>query len=898
MPPGPVEPTETQSESTRTLDEERRRHLGQHAPAVPRETRFVAGELVAGRYRIVRFLGRGGQGEVYEAEDGNFVKGLRVALKTISIEASAVAGAKERFEKEVLLARQVAHPNVCPTYDLSYSEDSHGLTCFLTMKLLLGETLSARLKHSGALPEQEGLGIIRQVAGALRAAHEAKIVHRDLKPGNIMLEGTGAGVKAVVTDFGLARQADSESTVVSSARGSGTPGYIAPEVLQGQPASPASDLYAFGVVVNQIFTGKRPEALNKAPAAVRAELEAGGLPQSWIPLVSGCLSADPKRRYHAFEEALEVLDPGSATGQSLYHVEMPERVMSRRGILIGAGVATACAVAGGAWWKSDDLQDWMEPLPLKRFVALLNWPAATDSRTKPMLSGVIDAIENALSRAEAFDRNLLVVAAREAASNSTRPSQLKAIRDSVGANLILATSGAPVANRFNLSLQVVDPDSDRVLRQRQVQSALNELASLPAKAVQAAARLLNVNQGLSDDRKIQPTTQSPDAYQYFQAAEALIKQPNDSGLEEAIEKYKAAIEADPRFVLAHGQLAVAYCRLFVLKQDPGALELARRNAQTALQLDHNSVQGHQALASVFNYTGKGEEALKEIGLALAADPTNPRTLSWQAEVLRDTNRWSEAEQTYKALLKQRPNYWVPYNNLGYLLDQEGRYDEAIQLYRTASAAAPRNWLPKNNVAGMALRLGNLSEAESFTRNSIALKPTADGYRNLASVLTLQGKVREALEYCLKAVELSPVNDQAWLSLADTYQAIPWQQAKAKAAYQRAAVEAERQLRVNPNDGPCWIRFALYSIKSGQSGDALAMVRKADLLGVANHDSMLYTVRIFELLGRRDEAVSTLASCFKQGTTRFEVEAMPDLQALRRDSRYRVIGSVAGGPKAI
>ena len=125
----------------------------QHARC-PRETRFLEGELVAGRYRIVRFLGRGGQGEVYEAEDGNFVKGLRVALKTISIEASAAAGAKERFEKEVLLARQVAHPNVCPTYDLSYSEDSQGLTCFLTMKLLLGETLSARLKRGGALPER------------------------------------------------------------------------------------------------------------------------------------------------------------------------------------------------------------------------------------------------------------------------------------------------------------------------------------------------------------------------------------------------------------------------------------------------------------------------------------------------------------------------------------------------------------------------------------------------------------------------------------------------------------------------------------------------------------------------------------------------------------------------
>ena len=348
-----------------------------------------------------------------------------------------------------------------------------------------------------------------------------------------------------------------------------------------RPRQPA--IYTrFGVVVHQVFTGKKLEALNKAPATIQSELEVSGLPQSWIPLVAGCVSADPNQRYAAFEAALQLLDPEGGLRPSPYRVEHPvQRPLSRRNVLIGAGAAAACAMAGAAWWKWDDLQYLMEPLPLKRFVALLNWPAATDSRTKPMLSGVIDAIESELSRAEAFDRNLLVVAAREAVPNSTRPSQLKAIRDSVGANLVLAASAMPLANHYNLSLQVVDPDSDRVLRQRQVQSALNDLASLPAKAVQAAARLLNVNQGLRDPGGQKAATQSPDAYQYFQAAEALMKQPNDGGLEEAIEKYKAAIEADPHYPLAHGQLAVAYCRLFTLTKDPGTLELARRNAETA-----------------------------------------------------------------------------------------------------------------------------------------------------------------------------------------------------------------------------------------------------------------------------------------------------------------------------
>jgi eukaryotic-like serine/threonine-protein kinase len=896
MLPGPVDPTERFSESTRTLsDEERRRQLAHHA-VMARETRFLAGELVAGRYRIVRFLGRGGQGEVYEAEDGNFVKGLRVALKTISVEASAAADAKERFEKEVLLARQVAHANVCPTYDLSYNEDSHGLTCFLTMKLLLGETLSARLKRGGALPPEEGLSVIRQIASALRAAHDARIVHRDLKPGNIMLEGAGASVKAVVTDFGLARQADGESTIVSSARGSGTPGYIAPEVLQGQPASPASDLYAFGVVVNQILTGKKPEALGKQPAAVRSELEANGLPADWIALVSGCLSADPKRRYRVFEEALEVLDPESRVRPSPYLVEdEADKPVSRRNVLIGAGVAAA-SLAGGIWWKWDDVQNLMEPLPLKRFVALLNWPAATDSRTKPTLSGVIDAIESGLSRAEAFDHNLLVVASREAVPNSTRPSQLKAIRDSVGANLVLAASGAPAGKHFNLSLQVVDPDSDRVLRQRQVQSPLDQLTTLPARAVQAAARLLNVRQGVSVDRSQKASTQSPDAYQNLQAAEALMRQPNNREIEAAIEKYKAAIEADPNYSYAHATLALAYCRLFGLKEEPAALDLARGNAEAALNLDPNSVQAHQALAGVLGYKGKKQEALLEMNKALDADPANPFTLVWQAQLLQEMNRWPEAEKTYRRVLEKRPNLWLTYNELGYLLDQQGRNDEAIQMYRAASLAAPRNALALNNVAGMALRLGKFSEADGLLQRSIALKPNDLAYLNIAIVQRQQGKANLAVDSCLRAVEVNPTNDEAWLDLADTYVAAHAPHNKAKEAYDRAAAEAQRQLQIDPTDGGTWMRLALYRIKTGQPAEAPALLDKAVALGALDHDSMLYKVRILELLGKRDDALSTLATSFKQGTTKFEIEAMPDLLPLRKDARYSLIDKQAAPGK--
>jgi serine/threonine-protein kinase len=209
------------------------------------EGRFLPGRLIAGRYRIIALLGKGGMGEVYRADD--LTLGQPVALKFLPDEAARDQGLLERFKNEVRIARRVSHPNVCRVYDVG---DVEGHT-FFTMEYVDGEDLASLLRRIGRLPEDKALDIARQLCAGLAAAHAKGVLHRDLKPANIMLDGRG---QVVVTDFGLAGIADQ---IQGNEVRSGTPAYMAPEQLAGKEVSTRSDIYSLGLVLYEVFTGKR-----------------------------------------------------------------------------------------------------------------------------------------------------------------------------------------------------------------------------------------------------------------------------------------------------------------------------------------------------------------------------------------------------------------------------------------------------------------------------------------------------------------------------------------------------------------------------------------------------------------------------------------------------------------
>jgi eukaryotic-like serine/threonine-protein kinase len=166
--------------------------------------RFEPGQIIAGRFAVIRFIARGGMGEVYEVED-RFLQGVHVALKVILPHIAGDAGSSHRFEQEVLLARKVTHPNLCPIYDISHCEEPPPPFLFLTMKLLSGETLASRLQRPPLFSRSETISIFRQMTAGLTAIHTAGVIHRDIKPNNVMLDHSGPDLCLSIMDFGLAR---------------------------------------------------------------------------------------------------------------------------------------------------------------------------------------------------------------------------------------------------------------------------------------------------------------------------------------------------------------------------------------------------------------------------------------------------------------------------------------------------------------------------------------------------------------------------------------------------------------------------------------------------------------------------------------------------------------------
>ena len=573
---------------------------------------FEPGQLLANRFRIVRFIAFGGMGEVYEAEDTELSG--RVALKTIRREIGEDAGMLDRFRREVHLARQVTHPNVCRIYDVFRDGD----TTFLAMELLAGETLTERIRREKRLSPADALPIVAQAAAGLSAAHRAGVVHRDFKSANVMLvpdANESAGTRVVVTDFGLARRhaaagQDSAAATVTSAI-TGTPSYMAPEQVDGGPITPATDVYALGVVMYEMVTGTLPfegdtplsiavKRLKEPPPPPTRRFK--DVPPLWEKTILRCLEREPANRYRSAADVVAALG-GERVGAS-------PRTRRRRLLAASAAVVALALVAGGALLlrrRSPAGGPAASAAPasaaLRRSVAVLGFKNLS---ARPDAAWVSTALSEMLTTDLAAGEKLRTVSGESVArmkrdlslpdADSYAKDTLSKIRTNLDAGFVivgsyLAVAGAPI--RVDLKLQ--DASAGETVAAVTESGTEAELGELVARAGAKLREKLGAGALTSSEAAVVKASLPSNADAARLYAEGLQRLAAFDNLG-AIERLDKAAAADPNHALSRAALATAWSNLGNVRRAREAGEAAFRLSKGLSREDQLSVEAQYRAA--------------------------------------------------------------------------------------------------------------------------------------------------------------------------------------------------------------------------------------------------------------------------------------------------------------
>jgi tetratricopeptide (TPR) repeat protein/tRNA A-37 threonylcarbamoyl transferase component Bud32 len=562
------------------------------------------GQLLADRFEILRFIARGGMGEVYEALDRELRE--RVAVKTVRREIALDPTAMERFRREVHLSRKVTHPNVCRVFDVFRHRGDRDIV-FVTMELCPGETLAQRIRRAGRMREEEARPIFEQIAAALDAAHRVGVVHRDFKSGNVLLVESAEGARAVVTDFGIARslllteEEKGGATVTGDVVG--TPGYMAPEQVEAGEVTPATDVYALGVVLYEVVTGRWPfigdtplqtaaKRLREAPPAPRTL--APELGQALESVILRCLARLPRDRFRTAGEVLRALAGGPA-------------VRRRRAAPLVATLAALAMVAASSYLL---LRDRAPPPPspaasaavprARRAIAVLGFQNLTGRTDAAWLSTAFaEMLATELAAGEALRiipgenvarvRSELSLTGAETLAADT----LSRVRARLGSDLVVTGSyiaqkpgGGPI--RFDLRLQ--DTASGELVTAMAETGPEKEIFELVGRAGARIRHKLGLA-ALTPAETLQvrgalPAT--PQAARLY--AEGIAELRRHDALA-ARERLTAAIAVDPSFPMAYAALSEAW---LALGYDARAREAATRafeRSQTLSREDRLSVEG-------------------------------------------------------------------------------------------------------------------------------------------------------------------------------------------------------------------------------------------------------------------------------------------------------------------
>jgi len=651
-------------------------------PVLP--PRLEQGKVLSSRFRIVRFIARGGMGEVYEAEDQELRE--KVAVKTIRQELMSQPRFLETFRREVHLARQVTHPNVCRIYDLFRHKDASGDSVFLSMELLIGETLAGRLERTGRMTTREALPIILQMADALTAAHVAGILHRDFKPGNVILVSSNRadGFRAVVTDFGLAFEPsdrDAGATLCISGGMPGTPAYMAPEQIEGLEFTMASDIYAFGLVIYEMVTGKTPFDNSNPLLAVAKRLhEPPTPPREFVPdldrgleaVIQQCLAPEPASRPQTVGEVMEAIRKTRCAG--LLRTE--HESAKWRTIAWTCAVSTILVVAiAGLLYHFHANQ---RRLTEKDTVVMADFSNKTADAVwdDTLKQGLREELEESPYLNILSDRKVTQLLRYMGRSTDERVTEgiAREVCQRAGSKAMLLGSISSISSHYIVGLQAVNCHSGDSLATLQVEANGEDDVLRKLHAVGKEMRVRLGESLASVEKYDTPVEQTTSSLEALQAYGAALRAKRSQGDLAALPLLKRAVELDQNFAMAYAVLAAVYSNL-------GDATLSAENARKAHDLRERVTERERFYIDSAYYNNA------------------------TGELNREMEVYQQWKQTY-------PRDEVPYEKLAYCEGYLGQYEKALAGYREALQLEPNDVINYVDLAGTYINLNRLAEAEA------------------------------------------------------------------------------------------------------------------------------------------------------------------------------------------
>jgi eukaryotic-like serine/threonine-protein kinase len=760
--------------------------VGASAPAKP----VVPGTVLGERYEIIRLLGQGGMGAVYQARDRELDR--QVALKVIRADMAANPEILKRFKQELILARQITHKNVIRIFDLGQADGVK----FITMEYIEGQDLQSILKQKKKLQPAEAANIMAQVCRALEAAHNEGVIHRDLKPQNIMLDKTG---RAYVMDFGIARSMVTSGMTQTGAL-IGTPDYMSPEQAKGLSLDARSDLFTVGIIFYEILSGETPfnadTTMGKLwkrtsePARPVAELDKS-IPQPLSDIVKKCLEIDPAQRVATASELLHAiegwLDPSAGTRVNLD----TKGALPAYAKWAGVGIVALLAAAGiTKWWI-------LPPTKAKPHANVSLLIADFDNKTgdsvfdgtlEPILGIGLEGAPFISSYNRAQAKKAALKLQPGAARMDGTLAELVAFRE--GINAVVAGSISQDGSGYRVDVSTLDATGKSLLKQETIH------ASSKQDVLSAAGKLADrIRKGLGDTT----TNSAPSAAETYTAAslEAAHAYSSAQDLqlegkwEEAIKEYGRAIELDPQMGRAYAGMAVMYANLGKRKEAEKYYQLAMaridrmtdrekyrtrtgyyllmRNQPKAIEeltalvkLYPADTSGHANLALTYFFMRDMNKALEEQKRAIAITPKSVQQRSNLSLYALYAGDFDSAATEAQEILKDNPKFETGARTLAVAKLAGGHLEEAKQEYAKLAAMSPRGAsMAQTGLADLALYEGRLTDGAGILTKGIAeellakdVDSAANDQATLAQTLIVLNRAGEAEATAAKALDNS------------------------------------------------------------------------------------------------------------------------------------------------